>query len=133
MHSRFSLISRLISPAFSCSYPGANERTRTLTGTWVVRVDQDFGGLPSLSMLSDDILVDHIFDYLMVEDILCLRMVMSILHLSPVTKLFVSGQQIVLQPYAPWYNMEAISAKDRTQCTYVTTFSAVFSSFLDLV
>jgi hypothetical protein len=84
-------------------------------------------------MLSDDILVDHIFDYLMVEDILCLRMVMSTLHLPIATKLFASGQQIVLQPYAPWYNMETVSAKDRTQCAYVTAFSAVFSSFIDLV
>lgn len=133
MHSRLSLISRLISPAFSCSYPGANERIRKVTGSWSVRVHQDLGGLPSLSMLSDDILVDHIFDYLMVEDILCLRMVMSILHLFPVTKLLVLGQQIVLQPYAPWYNMEAVSAKDRTQCAYITTLAAVFSSFLDLV
>ncbi|KAG2149413.1 hypothetical protein BD769DRAFT_1405913 [Suillus cothurnatus] len=75
MYGRFSLISRLISPAFYCSHPGANERSRTGKGTWGVRVHQDLNSLPSLSMLSDDILVDHIFSYLMVEDILCLRMV----------------------------------------------------------
>ncbi|KAG1839467.1 hypothetical protein C8R48DRAFT_679805 [Suillus tomentosus] len=75
MYGQFSLISRLISPAFSWSHSGANGRSRIGTGTWGVRVHQDFNGLPSLNMLSDDILVDHIFDYLMVEDILCLRMV----------------------------------------------------------
>ncbi|KAG1814004.1 uncharacterized protein BJ212DRAFT_1482350 [Suillus subaureus] len=80
MYGRFSLISRLISPALSCSYPGADERNRIGTGTWGVRVHQDFNGLPSLSMLSDDILVDHIFDYLMVEDILCLRMVNKLFY-----------------------------------------------------
>ncbi|KAG1742714.1 uncharacterized protein EDB91DRAFT_1127657 [Suillus paluster] len=61
MYGPFSLISRLISPAFSCSYSGSN-------------------GFPSLNMLSDDILVDHIFDYLMVEDILCLRMVNKLFY-----------------------------------------------------
>lgn len=126
MYGQFSLISRLISPAFSWSHSGANERSRTGTGTWGVRVHQDFNGLPSLSMLSDDILVDHIFEYLMVEDILCLRMVTSTLHLPAVTRL-VSGQQTVLQPYTPWYNMETVSAEDWTQCTSVTAFAALFS------
>ncbi|KAG1719455.1 hypothetical protein EDB19DRAFT_1784492 [Suillus lakei] len=64
MYGRFSLISRLISPALSCSYSGVNERSNSGAGTWGVRVHQDFSGFPSLSMLSDDILVDHIFDYL---------------------------------------------------------------------
>ncbi|KAG2155735.1 hypothetical protein DEU56DRAFT_321757 [Suillus clintonianus] len=80
MYGQFSLISRLISPALSCSYPGANERNNTGTGTWGVRVHQDSSRLPSLSMLSDDILVDHIFDYLMVEDILCLRAVNKLFY-----------------------------------------------------
>ncbi|KAG1779564.1 hypothetical protein EV702DRAFT_1178268 [Suillus placidus] len=50
------------------------------TGTWGVRVHQDSSGLPSLSMLSDDVLVDHIFNYLMVEDIMCLRMVNKLFY-----------------------------------------------------
>jgi hypothetical protein len=133
MYGRFSLISRLISPAFYCSHPGANERSRTGKGTWGVRVHQDLNSLPSLSMLSDDILVDHIFSYLMVEDILCLRMVLSTFHLPAVTKLLALGQQTVLQPYAPWYNMEAVFAEDRTQCACITPLSTLFSSFLDFL
>jgi hypothetical protein len=76
MYGKFStLLSRLVSPVVSCSYSDTNEPRNV--GTWSARVQQNFSGLPSLSMLSDDILVDHIFQYLMVEDILCLRMVLS--------------------------------------------------------
>jgi hypothetical protein len=89
MYDKFSsLLSRLVSPVVSCSYPDANERN---AGTWDARLHQDFSGLASLSMLSDDILVDHIFGYLMVEDILCLREVLSTLYVCIVSKLLFSG------------------------------------------
>ncbi|OAX39527.1 hypothetical protein K503DRAFT_739250 [Rhizopogon vinicolor AM-OR11-026] len=79
MYGKFSsLLSRLVSPVVSCSHSNTNEQINA--GTWGVRVHQDFSGLPSLSMLSDDILVDHIFEYLMVEDILCLRMVNKLFY-----------------------------------------------------
>lgn len=79
MYGKFSsLVSRLVSPLVSCYHSDANGQNSS--GTWGARLHQDFSSLASLSMLSDDILVDHIFGYLMVEDILCLRKVLSILY-----------------------------------------------------